>query len=103
MSEMDPNNPPGGQSETSDNPLQGYFEWQVTTLLLARDLAEPVGRGDAEAIEARRRAAEAEVSELTLAVVPDVYKNDPSLDWPPEVMMAITRATLKRAAELAQL
>ena len=25
-----------------DNPLQGYFDWQVTTLMLAHDLSNPI-------------------------------------------------------------
>jgi hypothetical protein len=87
--------------QSQENPLQGYYEWQVTTLLLAYDLAEPITRGDDETAEQRRRQVEGEVSELTLNQLPQRYKDDPSLDWPGEVMMQITRATLERAAAIA--
>ena len=33
------------------NPLQGYYEWQITTLMLAYDLVEPVPREDEAAAE----------------------------------------------------
>ena len=88
-------------SQEADNPLQGYYDWQVNTLMLAYDLHTPMKHGDEEAHRRRRSSVEDEVRELTLAVVPDLYKNDPSLNWPPDVMMDITRATLLRAAHLS--
>jgi len=87
----------------SESALQGYFDWQVTTLMLAYDLNDPVDPNQPNAGEQRRRSIEEEVRTLTLAVVPDLYKNDPSLDWPPDLMMAITRTTIKRAADIAGL
>ncbi|MEM8737339.1 MAG: hypothetical protein AAGG38_02525 [Planctomycetota bacterium] len=87
----------------SENALQGYFDWQVTTLMLAYDLRDPVDARSPEAGEKRRRSVEEEVRKMTLAVVPDIYLKDPSLDWPPELMMTITRTTLLRAAEVAGL
>jgi hypothetical protein len=86
--------------DQEDNPLQGYFDWQVTTLLLAYDLVHPIAGDDVQAIEQRRVETEQEVREFTLAVVPDEYLNDPSLDWPPQVMMAITRATFDRLNQI---
>lgn len=86
--------------DQADNPLQGYFDWQVTTLLLAYDLVDPIPGDSPEAIETRRTQTEQEVREFTLAVVPDMYLNDPNLDWPPEVMMAITRATFDRVNQI---
>lgn len=83
-----------------DNPLQGYFDWQVTTLLLAYDLVSPIPGDAAKAIEERRTQTEQEVRELSLAVIPEKYKADPSLDWPPDVMMAITKATFRRVNEI---
>lgn len=88
-------------SQEADNPLQGYYDWQVNTLMLAYDLHDPLRSGDEEAHRKRRAGVEDEVRRLTLAVVPDVYKNDATLDWPPDVMMDITRATLLRSAQLA--
>lgn len=93
----------GGESGGSESALQGYFDWQVTTLMLAYDLNDPVDSSDPQAGEQRRRSIEEEVRQMTLAVVPDLYLNDPSLDWPPDVMMTITRTTLQRAADTAGL
>ena len=83
-----------------DNPLQGYFDWQVTTLLLAYDLVDPIPGDQPELAAQRRTETEQEVRELSLAVVPEEYLNDPTLDWPPEVMMAITRATFDRVNQI---
>lgn len=88
-------------NDDEQSPLQGYFDWQVNTLMLAYDLAHPIERGDAQGAMARRGQVEREVSDLTLALIPDIYKNDASLEWPPSIMMAITRATLQKAAEVA--
>ena len=86
--------------DQEDNPLQGYFDWQVTTLLLAYDLMDPITGDDPKTIEQRRVTTEQEVRDFTLAVVPEMYLNDPNLDWPPEVMMAITRATFDRVNQI---
>ena len=86
--------------DDEQSPLQGYFDWQVTTLMLAYDLRNPIERGDAQGAMQRRGHVEREVSDLTLALIPDVYKNDASLEWPPSIMMAITRATLHKASEI---
>ncbi len=86
--------------DQDDNPLQGYFDWQVTTLLLAYDLVDPISGDDPKAIEQRRTETEQEVREFSLTVVPEMYLNDPTLDWPPEVMMAITRATFDRLNQI---
>ena len=81
--------------------MQGYYDWQVTTLMLAYDLNDPVSAASQDAGEERRQAVEQEVRTLTLSLVPDVYQADPELDWPADLMMSITRATLMRAAEIA--
>ena len=86
-----------------DNPLQGYFDWQVTTLMLAHDLSSPIPRGDEDAHHQRRHQVEDEVRTLTLSVLPEQFKHDATLAWPPELMMEITRATLQTASEIAGL
>lgn len=90
-------------SHEADNPLQGYFDWQVNTLMLAYDLTSPIAGADEETHRQRRADVEDEVRRFSLAVVPEVYRNDATLDWPPDVMMDITRATLLRAAQVAGL
>ncbi len=82
------------------SPLQGYFDWQVTTLMLAYDLAEPLAGDDEDAHHARRARVEDEVRAFSLAEIPQRYKDDPALAWPAEVMMALTRATFERAAAI---
>lgn len=86
-----------------DNPLQGYFDWQVTTLMLARDLSDPIDGEDEDAHHQRRHQVEDEVRTLTLGILPEQYKHDATLAWPPELMMAITRETLKAASKIAGL
>ena len=81
------------------NPLQPYFDWQVTTIMLARDLVDPLGDDD-QAAEQRRREVELEVSELVLKMIPDVYKNDPELAWPPEMLRNITRLTFDHVRDI---
>ena len=83
-----------------DNPLQGYFDWQVTTLLLAYDLVDPIPGDKPELAQDRRMKTEQEVRDLSLAVIPEQYLSNPELDWPPDVMMAITRATFNRVNEI---
>lgn len=84
------------------NPLQGYFEWQVTTFMLAHDLSEPItpGPGAEDQANGRRRATELEVSNMVRNLLPKEML-DESAEWDREVMTMITRATLKRAAEIA--
>ncbi len=86
-----------------DNPLQGYFDWQVTTLMLAHDLGDPLPASDEDAHQKRRFQVEEEVRTLTLGVLPEQFKHDATLAWPPELMMSITRETLKAANRIAGL
>jgi hypothetical protein len=78
-----------------------YFEWQCATLMYARDVVAPLSRRDDDAIAARKQQVEREVYDLFVATVPVEIRNDPSRDFPPEVVMALTRATLRRASEIA--
>jgi len=88
--------------DNDDNPLQGYFDWQVTTLSLAYDLVDPIPAESPGEAEQRRSQTEQEVRAFSLAVIPKQYQEDPTLDWPPEVMMAITRATFDRVNQITQ-
>lgn len=85
----------------ADNPLQGYFDWQVTTLMLAYDIIDPLPREREEKVHERRAEVEQEVRRLSMAQVPQEYLEHPDEDWPPQVLRAITLATLRRAAEIA--
>ncbi|MEM1210575.1 MAG: hypothetical protein AAF842_10550 [Planctomycetota bacterium] len=89
-------------SENHDrNPWQGYFDWQVTTLMLARDLHEPIKPGDETAAETRRTEMEHYVAQLTRNVVPaDLWSSQQS--WPPEVLREITTTTIHHASEIVE-
>ena len=80
-----------------------YFDWQVSTLMLAYDVTDPVRRSDLAAQQARQQKVELEVRDLALAVIPQDYQRDPSRELPPEIIMEMTRATLRRAAHIVGL
>ena len=94
---------PQQPANENDTPLQNYYEWQVSTLMLAYDLSDPLPPGDEQQLEQRRQAVAEEVGRLVRDLLPQEYLDDPERDFPPELMMQITRATLKRAAEVARL
>ncbi len=82
--------------------LHGYFQWQMQTLMLAHDLADPIPKGDQAAVDARQERVEREIGELVRPLLPDENQRDPNTDLPPSVIMAITRATLRRAWDVAR-
>jgi len=85
-----------------DNPMQGYFDWQITTLMLAYDLVDPIPRSNEDAVHDRRDKVEAEVRQLSLEQIPSEYQGDDAPDFPPAVFADITRATFRRAVEIIQ-
>ncbi|MEX0885376.1 MAG: hypothetical protein WD009_02950 [Phycisphaeraceae bacterium] len=87
--------------DTSPGSLQSYYDWQMSTLMLAYDLADPLPNGDDEAVEARRDEVARELAAMVQQIVPREFLDDPDRDFPPDVMMGITRATLERAATIA--
>ena len=99
--DMDNLEPHPDPHTTDVSPLQSYFDWQVTTLMLAHDLVAPISRGNDDAAGRRRQSVEQEVRDMVMGVLPDPYKENPTLDWPPQIMMAITKATLQRAMDIA--
>jgi len=79
-----------------------YFEWQCATLMYAYDVVEPLSRVDDDAIAARKQKVEQEVYQLFLSVVPQSIRDDPTKNIPADVAMNLTKATLKKAADIAQ-
>ncbi|MDB5327714.1 MAG: hypothetical protein JWM57_3283 [Phycisphaerales bacterium] len=77
-----------------------YFDWQVSTLMLAYDVVDPIPRSEDRRIAERQRDVEKEIHDLAQATIPPAYKANPNLDFPPAVVMLLTRATLKRAVEI---
>jgi hypothetical protein len=75
-----------------------YYDWQVSTLLLAYDAVDPLRRDDVESLAKRQQAVELELHHLAHAILPPTYLENPQTDFPAEVVMQMTRATLRRAA-----
>lgn len=80
-----------------------YYDWQVSTLMLAYDVVDPIGRDDGKTMADRQKRCELEVRDIALASIPDDYRRDEQLEFPPQVVIAMTRATLKRASMIAGL
>ena len=78
-----------------------YFEWQCATLMYAHDAIEPLHRLDEDAIARRRQQVEQEVYELFLHAVPQEIRDDPNRDFPAEIVIDLTKATLRMACEIA--
>jgi hypothetical protein len=80
-----------------------YYDWQVSTLMLAYDVAEPIERTDEERLAKRQQDVELELHDIAHAILPQEYRENPQLDFPPHVVMEMTRATLRRAAVIVGL
>ncbi|MFP4143687.1 MAG: hypothetical protein ACOCTI_04935 [Phycisphaeraceae bacterium] len=89
------------QPEESEGGLASYYGWQVMTLMLAYDLAEPIPPGQEDRVEQRRREVAREIGEIVMDLLPQEYQDNPEKDFSPEIMMQITRSTLERAAKIA--
>jgi hypothetical protein len=80
-----------------------YYDWQVSTLLLAYDAAEPLARSDDARLAKRQQDVELELHTLAHEILPKEYLENPQQDFPPQVVIAMTRATLQRAAAIVGL
>jgi hypothetical protein len=80
-----------------------YYDWQVSTLLLAYDLADPIARTDDARLAQRQQDVELELHKMAHEILPKDYLENPQRDFPPEVVMQMTRATLRRAAVITGL
>jgi len=78
-----------------------YFEWQCATLMYAYDVLEPLSRNDEDALARRRQRVEQDVYALFVATVPEDIRNDPTRDFSADIVMNLTRATLRKACEIA--
>ncbi len=77
-----------------------YFDWQVSTLMLAYDVTDPLPRADHNRINERQTKVEQELQDIAHRVIPPAYHEHPEMEFPPAVVMLLTRATLTRAAEI---
>ena len=85
------------------DPTHSYYDWQVSTLMLAYDVIDPIHREDLESQQTRHESVEHEVREIALRVIPPDYQQDQSKELSPEVVMQMTRATLQRASQIVGL
>ncbi len=77
-----------------------YFDWQVSTLMLAYDTVEPLERDDDKGQAEREQKVMRELHQLVHAMLPEEYLKNPGEDFPPEMVMVLTRATIARAAQI---
>lgn len=77
-----------------------YFDWQVSTLMLAYDAVQPIGRDDEPSLATREQQVQRELHQLAHAVIPDWYLKNPSEDFPAEIVVLLTKATVARAAQI---
>ena len=79
-----------------------YYEWQISTLMLAYDAIAPLPREDTSAHAERQQACEKELYELVRAVLPKEYLENPQHDFPPEIVVELTKATIRRASAIVE-
>lgn len=77
-----------------------YLDWQISTLMLAHDAANPLPRTDVDRITDREIAVNKEIHALAHATIPASYRENPQDEFPSEIVVLLTRATLQRAAEI---
>lgn len=90
-------------SEHAHSAEHSYYDWQVSTLMLAYDAMDPLHHDDVEGLAKREDEVKAELFKLVQAVLPKQYLENPSTDFPPEMVMLLTRATVARAAQILAL
>ena len=81
-------------------PTHSYYDWQLSTLMLAYDAADPIDRDDHRRLEQRQRSVELELHEMVHKTLPKEYLDNPQRDFPPQMVTLLTRATLARATEI---
>jgi len=84
----------------SESSSHSYYDWQISTLMLAYDVVDPLPRDAVERMEERESRVRVELRDLVMATLPEEYLKNPELDYPPQVMAMLTRATLKRARQI---
>lgn len=77
-----------------------YYDWQLSTLMLAYDVVQTLPRTDDKAIAARQQQVEEEIHNLAHSVIPQTYRDNPQMEFPPAIVILLTRATLRRAAQI---
>jgi hypothetical protein len=79
-----------------------YYDWQISTLMLAYDVRTPLAREDQEALSQRDQAVREELYEMLQRTLPTSYLENPQAEFPPEMIQRLTRATLHRAVQIIE-
>ena len=97
---LGPTRPRRYHTRPMSSATHSYYDWQVSTLLLAYDAVEPLARDNVKALAKRQERVEHELHDIAHAILPPDYLENPQREFPPEVVIAMTRATLRRAAAI---
>ena len=76
------------------------YDWQLSTLMLAYDAADPIDRADGEAMRRREQAVMQELQQIAVRVVPKEYWEDAGKPLTPQLAHDLTKAVIRRAAEV---
>ncbi len=79
-----------------------YYDWQVSTLMLAYDVIEPLPRHDDARLAEREQKVREELRDMVHAVLPPDYLRNPEVEFPPHIVAILTRATLERALSIIE-
>ncbi|MBC7785676.1 MAG: hypothetical protein H7144_17745 [Burkholderiales bacterium] len=77
-----------------------YYEWQVSTLMLAYDVVDPIPRDADKQIAGRQQKVEEEIHAMAMKLIPQTYRDNPQMEFPPAITMLLTKATIARASEI---
>ena len=81
-------------------PTHSYYDWQLSTLMLAYDVIQPLDRDDSEGLAKREDKVQHELRDMVHAVLPKDYLENPQAEFPPQIVAILTVATLQRAVEI---
>lgn len=84
-------------------PTHSYFDWQVSTLMLAYDVTDPLARDDVAGQQSRQEEVQKEIHDIALRIIPPDYQQDETRELTPEIVVQMTRATLQRASQIVGL
>ncbi len=78
-----------------------YVDWQISTLMLAYDVVDPLPRNADKLLAEREEKVRQELKDMAYATLPKDYLDNPQKDFPASMVKLLTRATLRRASQIA--
>ena len=78
-----------------------YLDWQISTLMLAYDVVDPLPRNADKLLHEREEKVRQELKDLVHATLPKEYLENPEREFPSSMVKMLTRATLRRASQIA--